>query len=120
MIYIISTPFPPSINHYWKHRVIGRHASVYLSAEALKFRSTIKGLIDDSDKIKFTDRVSVTIRLHAPNKRKYDIDNRIKGLFDAFTHAGLWEDDEQVDELTVIRGIIIPDGMAIVEIKKLK
>jgi crossover junction endodeoxyribonuclease RusA len=117
---ILSIPFPPSINHYWKHRVIGRHASVYLSAEALKFRADIKHILDDENKTKFTDRVNVSITLHAPNKRKYDIDNRIKSVFDALTHAGLWGDDEQVDSLTVTRGIIIEDGLTIVDIKKIK
>lgn len=51
-------------------------------------------------------RLSVKIVIHAPNKRKFDIDNRIKSLFDAITHSGLWDDDEQVDEIHIYRGDI--------------
>lgn len=120
MTFKLETPFPPSINHYWRHRVIGRHASIYLSEEGIKFRSAIHNLIKLEDKNKFTGRVSVIIHLHAPNKRKYDIDNRIKSLFDALTHSGLWLDDEQVDFLCVRRGEIIPQGMATIEINDYK
>jgi crossover junction endodeoxyribonuclease RusA len=99
---MIELPFPPSVNHAWKHRVIGRTVGTYLSKEALKFRSDVKRLVGH---VIATDRrVSVTLTLYAPNNRKFDIDNRVKAVLDSFTHAGVWLDDEQVDYLTVIRG----------------
>ena len=114
---IIELPFPPSINHYWKHRVIGRHASIYLSDDALKFRAEVRNRIGVM--VATPDRLSVSIDLFAPNKRTYDIDNRIKSILDAFTHAGVWIDDEQVDELCVKRMKIIKDGKAIVRVNKI-
>ena len=37
------------------------------------------------------------------DNRKFDIDNRIKGVFDALQAAGVMEDDWQVVELYVAR-----------------
>jgi crossover junction endodeoxyribonuclease RusA len=99
----LTLPFPPSINHYWKHRNIG--SSVYISAEGVKYRQIVANEARKHENLG-TARVSVQMVLNAPNKRKYDIDNRVKALLDALTHAELWNDDEQVDELIIRRGDI--------------
>lgn len=116
---IINLPFPPSINHYWKHRVAGKRAIVYLSGEGLAFRNRVSGIINAEAAI--TCRVSVTIDLYPPNKRKFDIDNRGKAVLDALTHAGVWVDDEQVDRLIINRcEITTTGGCCIVFIEILK
>jgi crossover junction endodeoxyribonuclease RusA len=50
------------------------------------------------------------ITAHPPDKRRRDLDNILKCLLDSLTHAGVWDDDSQVDELAVIRGEIVPGG----------
>jgi len=71
---------------------------------------------------KFGDaRVSVSMQLIPPNKRKYDIDNRCKALFDALSHAGMWTDDEQIDRLHIYkRTPPIKGGTVILTIKELE
>ena len=104
----ITLPFPPSINSYWKHKVTGRLARVYISQEAVNFRARvieITRFIGLHNKTLGT-RLKVKIELFAPNNRSYDIDNRVKAVFDALTHANVWLDDELVDELTVKRGAV--------------
>lgn len=111
-------PFPPSINAYWKHRVAGKLAIVYLSKEAIKFRQDVRSTVKFDEK--FTGRVKVTINLFAPSKRSYDIDNRVKAILDSLTHIGLWNDDEQVDILIVKRGCIEKNnGFCVVEVEEL-
>ena len=111
-------PFPPSINSYWKHRVAGKIAIVYLSKEAIKFRQDVRLTVRFDEK--FTERVRVTINLFSPSKRSYDIDNRCKGILDSLTHIGLWNDDEQVDELIVKRGSVEKNnGFCVVEIEEI-
>jgi crossover junction endodeoxyribonuclease RusA len=39
-----------------------------------------------------------------------DIDNRVKAALDALTHAGVYDDDSQIDELFVARGDIVKGG----------
>ena len=53
--------------------------------------------------------VAVEIEAHMPDKRRRDLDNLLKGLFDALTHAGVWMDDSQVDDFRVRRARH-PDG----------
>lgn len=48
-------------------------------------------------------RVAVSIVLHYPDKRRRDLDNSLKGLFDAMTHATVWIDDSQIDKLHILR-----------------
>ena len=114
---VLNLPFPPSINHYWKHRVIGKRSSVYLSSEALAYREAVKNSIAATKPL--DGRLSVRVELFAPNKRKYDIDNRVKSLLDALTHAGVWVDDELIDDLHVKRGEIVDGGACVVEIEEL-
>ena len=65
-------------------------------------------------------RLSVTIHLHPPDKRRRDLDNHLKGLLDLLTKCQVWEDDSQVDELTVRRETIVPKtGLVTVEIWEL-
>lgn len=61
----------------------------------------------------------VDMALYAPTLRKYDIDNRVKSVLDALTHAGVWMDDEQVDRLSVIRCEKTPGGRVLIEIKEI-
>ena len=67
-----------------------------------------------------SDRISIDIKLYAPNRRKYDIDNRIKPLLDALAFAVVFPDDEAVDKITVTRQEIVKGGKVIVELQKIK
>lgn len=53
--------------------------------------------------LRLKGRLAVHIELIAPTRRKFDIDNRIKSALDALMHAGVFIDDEQIDELRVKR-----------------
>jgi crossover junction endodeoxyribonuclease RusA len=55
-------------------------------------------------------RLAVHIALFPPDKRKRDVDNVLKSLLDACEHAGCYENDNQIDELHVIRQEIIKGG----------
>lgn len=45
-----------------------------------------------------------------PDKRRRDLDNILKAPLDALTHAGLLIDDEQFDEINIVRGQLVPGG----------
>ena len=89
----LELPWPPSVNHYYRH--VGPR--VLISCDGRKFR----------------ERVVARFRR--------DVDNSLKCLLDTFTHAGLYNDDSQICKLTVIkREPMPPDGMAYIRISEWK
>jgi Holliday junction resolvase RusA-like endonuclease len=62
-------------------------------------------------------RLAVTILLHGPNRRVFDLDNRAKAILDSLQRAGVYADDEQIDRLTLVRGDIVKGGLAVVTIE---
>lgn len=54
----------------------------------------------------------------AMGNRIRDLDNYNKALFDALTHAGVWEDDRQVKRMLVEWGPVIPKGKVEITISK--
>lgn len=97
---MISLPWPPSVNRYWRS-AMGR---VLISAEGRKYRAHVArwcllGGVQKADK-----RLRVSIVAHAPDKRRRDLDNLLKAPLDALTYAGVWEDDSQISDLRIMWG----------------
>lgn len=107
----VRVPFPPSMNTYWRSFRRGNRIAVILSARAREYRAQVVESVQSQTIAHLTPcvgRLHVRIVLHAPDKRKRDIDNYVKGLLDALTHAQVWGDDSQIDELLVTRGTNAP------------
>jgi crossover junction endodeoxyribonuclease RusA len=64
-------------------------------------------------------RLQMQVTLYPRDKRKQDIDNRIKALWDALANAGVYDDDSQIDVLIVQRGEIRKGGGCLVLIEEI-
>jgi crossover junction endodeoxyribonuclease RusA len=98
----LTLPLAPSVNHYWR-----RHGhTIYISSEGKKFRvDTQAAVLSQIGLCKpLTGRLAVSITIHPRDRRKIDLDNRLKAGLDALAHAGVYEDDSQIDRLTIERG----------------
>lgn len=62
-------------------------------------------------------RLAVTIDAYPPDNRRRDIDNLPKSVLDALQHAGVFDDDAQVDRLTVERCSQRAGGALVVRIE---
>lgn len=93
-------PFPPSINHYYLHTSNG----VILGVQGKRFRRDVSLLLNRHKGYCGSERrLTLTINVFPPDKRKRDLDNLVKSTQDALQHAGIYGDDNQIDMLTVIR-----------------
>ena len=52
------------------------------------------------------ERLSLMIEAFPPDKRRRDLDNLIKAIQDSLQYAGVYEDDSQIDYLTIKRSIL--------------
>ncbi len=117
-----NTAFPPSVNTYWRHPNKVAFAGKSLISEAgRKFQSAAcAAIIEQLRRLpKPTSApASVEMVLFPPDNRIRDLDNYNKALFDALTHAGVWEDDSQVKRMLVEWGPVIPKGKVEITISK--
>lgn len=94
-------PFPPSTNTYWRN-VRGK---VLISAKGRAYKNEVYARVLEQHGIfkPLTGPLKATVELHLPDKRKRDIDNYFKALFDALAHASVFLDDSQIMELYAIK-----------------
>jgi crossover junction endodeoxyribonuclease RusA len=104
---ILDLPLPPSVNHYW-----GQHGHRrYVSKAGVAFKEQVSEYVIDYRVPKLgTARIAMTVVLFPKDRRKQDIDNRIKALWDALADAGVFDNDEQIDTLFIERGEIKKGG----------
>ena len=99
---IMTLPYPPSINTHWRHLRSGPMAGrVLISERGRAYRIEVEAVARAHGVQCQHGALTVTIWLHPPDRRKRDIDNPIKPLLDALTHAGAWLDDSQIRELHI-------------------
>ena len=122
----IELPWPPTVNNYWVSRVVTPRkgkpfVAVAIGKPGRQFRTDVQaiiwhrfGILKPSEA-----RVSVSITAHPPDRRDRDIDNILKALNDALTHAGVWRDDSQIDRLSIERGVVRSPGCVVVEIERI-
>lgn len=113
----LTLPMPPTINHAYGQRPGG---GKYIKPAGLEFRKAVADIVAAAGHDTLTGRVSLFVAVHPATRAKQDLDNRSKALQDALTHAGVWLDDEQIDELHLVRREVVKGGMVKVVITELK
>lgn len=119
----VDLPYPPSVNTCWRSAAVKRsnasklvrggfnayRAVVYMTKEGKLWRQrAVVALRNEMWKARgqwpMKGEVAAAVVVHAPDGRVRNIDNLMKALFDACTHAGVWTDDDQISRFTVSRG----------------
>ena len=115
----IVLPWPPTVNHSTGPTASGGR---YLTAEHRAFRNEVSLRVIAAGSPAFGPdaRLAVDIHLTPPDRRRFDVDNRLKSTIDALQQCGVYVNDEQIDELRVVRGdVVIPgEGSAVVTISE--
>ena len=103
----LELPLPPSMNTYWRN-FRGR---TVLSKGGRDYKIAVQEYVTTHNVPKLgSERLQASITIFPRDKRKVDLDNRLKGLFDSLQDAGVFEDDEQFDRIIIQRGAIKPNG----------
>lgn len=124
---IITLPYPPSANTYWRHiskgKLAGRHL---ISEKGRAYReAVIESVLLQGARKKLEGLLKVEIAVYVPDRRRRDTDNLLKSLFDSMTHAGVWIDDSQVDDHRIYRvrngnGELVIEGKVVVKIEAMQ
>ncbi|ENE3889371.1 RusA family crossover junction endodeoxyribonuclease [Escherichia coli] len=109
-------PYPPTVNTYWRRR-----GSTYFVSKAGECYRRDVALIVRQQGLKLNlSLLAIKIIAEPPAKRRRDLDNILKAPLDALTHAGLLIDDEQFDEINIVRGLPVPGGRLGIKITELE
>lgn len=106
----IDLPWPPSLNHYWRHVVVGRSARVLVSARGQRYRREVMGRMVCAGSPRLEGRLAAVLVASPPDRRARDIDNACKAILDAMAHARVYADDAQIDALAIVRAGVVPEG----------
>lgn len=109
-------PFPPSINVLYNSNRYG----IYLSKKGRLYVERMEAEVQaqcGSVPLPISYFMQVDVILYPPDRRKRDIDNYTKCLFDSLTKAGLWKDDSLVQIMKVYKGEKTSGGLAYMRIR---
>ena len=112
---ILELPYPPSVNTYW--RANGKRR--FISKEGMLFKTAVNAIcIRDGIRSFGSARLSVNIYIHPRSRRIFDLDNCLKAILDALMAANVYDDDSQIDMLSIARSTPKPGGSAVVSISE--
>lgn len=123
-LFFATLPYGPSMNTYWRTRVIvpkanpkKAFANTYVSEAGIAFQLSVKAIVHAKHPYaKLLGPLAINVLAHPPDKRARDLDNLLKPILDALMYAGLFEDDSQFSAIFIRRGEVIKGGSMLVQI----
>ena len=107
MIATLQLPLPPSMNTYWRN-FRGR---TILSKGGRDYKLAVQEYVTVNKIPSFGDaRLQAIITIFPRERRKQDLDNRLKSLLDSLENAGIYDSDSQFDKIEIARGVIKTGG----------
>ena len=93
---------PPTVNQMYRSR---RDGIRYKTAKTQQYQIYATGMIKDAwqGREVYGGAVSLDVKFRVRDRRRWDIDNRLKALQDCLMSGGVIEDDSQIEELHVKR-----------------
>lgn len=115
----VTLPWPPSTNRIWRNVAVSGKPRTLLSQGGRVYRKAAADacLVAKLAGKQIPDRLALRLVVQAPDRRARDLDNTVKAVQDALTHAGVWLDDSQIDRLLVERGPVVKGGMVSVTVE---
>jgi crossover junction endodeoxyribonuclease RusA len=105
----LELPAPPSANTMFP---TGKHGKRFLSPKGKKYREDVYAAVLEQLGVfkPMTSDLVVSVWWNPPDRRRRDIDNICKGLFDALQHANVYMDDSQIVDLHIRKLPVLKGG----------
>lgn len=114
---VMTLPWPPTVNTYYRHVVIGRAPRTLISEAGRRYREVVKAQVAGQVENALEGDLEVFVEAWFPDRRRRDLDNLLKSLLDSLTHAGVWQDDSQIIDLRIRKARQV-GGMVKVEVRQ--
>lgn len=116
----LNLPYPPSVNHVWRHAVRGKHSIVYKSADGKDYTDRVIKIVWMSGRPMFGGaRLAITVEVFPPDRRARDLGNLDKVLMDSLQAARVFDDDSQIDDIRYVRREVEKSGKVLVHINQI-
>ena len=102
---MVTLPWPPSVNRYWRPW----RGRMVISKEGRAYRNAVAVICAKFEQFSPDTRLRVEIKAYPPDRRRRDLDNILKAILDAL-EGHVYPDDSQVDDLRVVRHNRTDDG----------
>jgi len=93
---------PPTVNHLYR---TSRSGVRYKTAQGKEWQNTTAAIIAmaKTNRKPYSGDVALEVLFQTTDRRRWDLDNRVKALQDCLAMAGVIEDDRQIQRLHVER-----------------
>ena len=116
MTFELELPWPPSVNHYYRH--VGPR--VLISRDGRRYREIVTSLVKQTAFKPFQDKIALYAVFYPPDNRRRDLDNvGGKVLLDSLQAAGLFKDDSQIKRIHLEMHEPLAGGMCFVKLEDL-
>ena len=128
VVQCFTLPWGPSVNHYWilAPGKFGRGRKfmpprMVISQAGRQYRTDVlAALLEQGIKPMHATRLLMHIVAFPPDRLRRDCDNLFKAPLDALQKAGLYDDDNQIEDLRITRGAVKAGGMLSVSVAPFK
>ena len=93
----LDLPYPPSVNTYWRNW----RGRMVISKAGRAYQESVRAIVRGRIPYCINKPCSVLMLVNPPDRRKRDLDNLPKAVFDALTKSRVWADDSLVKRMTV-------------------
>ena len=93
---------PPTVNHLYK---TSKNGIRYKTPQGREWQNTTAAIIAmaKTNRKPYSGDVALEVLFQTADRRRWDLDNRVKALQDCLAMAGVIEDDRQIQRLLVER-----------------